>query len=92
VRTIIELVLRLAGLVEAEGRTARENLVRIAVGLLVLATAAAVLVLALIAAGFAIVLGLCEVMHPGWAVTIAACAFVLIGVGLAEWGRRSLRI
>lgn len=87
----MELVLRMAGLVEAEGRVAREHIVRVAVGLLLLAVAGTVLVLSLIAMGLAAVLGLAETMHPAWALVIVSFAYALVGLGVAAWGRSSLR-
>lgn len=90
-RRIVELILRVADLVEAEGRIARDNAFELAAAILLLAAAAALLVVGLVTAGWALGLGLCEIMHPAWAAAIVAVTFLLGALGVATLARRSLR-
>ena len=89
--TLIELVLRLAGLVEAEGRAARRNAVRIAIAVCIWVLATILVAVALLGLATSIFLGLASVMHPALALLIVAGIVLVIAIACALIGRTVLR-
>ena len=79
-RSVGELIVRVADLMEAEGRVARRNIVRLIFISVILVTAAMTLVAGILSLGAAVFLGLNSVMHPGWALAIVAFALIALGL------------
>ncbi len=82
---IVNLILRVTDLLEAEGRVARVAAQEIAIGCAFLAAACALGVLASTAAAAALVVALWTVMPPA-----GALAIVAVMLGLATWAVASL--
>lgn len=89
--TLIELVLRLAGLVEAEGRAAKQNAVRVAAAVCIWVLATILVAVGLLGMATSMFLGLAEVMHPAVALLIVAALVIGIAVACALIGRSVLR-
>lgn len=89
--TLIELVLRLAGLVEAEGRVAKENAVRVAAAVCIWVLATLLVGVGLLGFAAAIFLGLASVMHPAIAVLIVAAMVLVIAIACALVGQYVLK-
>lgn len=71
-KSIEELIVRTADLVEAEGRVARRNAVRVLSTAVIFLSASALTVSGVIALCAAAFLGLNSVMHAGWALAIVS--------------------
>jgi hypothetical protein len=91
VNTLIELVLRLAGLVEAEGRVAKQNAVRVALAVCIWALATILLAVALLGLATSVFLGLASVMHPAIALLIVAAMVLVVAVACGLIGRFVLK-
>jgi hypothetical protein len=91
VNTLIELVLRLAGLVEAEGRVARQNAVRVAIAVCIWVLATILVAVGLLGLATSIFLGLASVLHPAIALLIVAAMVLVIAIACALIGRTVLR-
>jgi hypothetical protein len=91
VNTLIELVLRLAGLVEAEGRVAKQNAVRVALAVCIWALATILLAVALLGLATSVFLGLASVMHPAVALLIVAAMVLVVAVACGLIGRFVLK-
>jgi uncharacterized membrane protein YbhN (UPF0104 family) len=85
--TIIELVLRVAGLVEAEGRVAKRAAVQVAIGICIFALATVLVAVGLLCIAAAIFLALAEVMHPAAALLTIAVIVIAAAVGCAFAGK-----
>src|SRR5688572_29213457 len=72
VHTTIEPPLRVAGLVEAEGRVAKRTTIRIVIASCVWALATILLAVGLFAVAAAIYIALADVMHPAAALLVVA--------------------
>lgn len=89
--TIIELVLRVAGLVEAEGRVAKRTAIRVVVASCIWALATILLAVGLLMVAAAIFLALAEVMHPAPALLAVALIVILTAGACALAGRSLVR-
>jgi hypothetical protein len=85
--TIIELVLRVAGLVEAEGRVAKRTAIRVVIASCIWALATVLLAVGLILVAAAIFLALAEVMHPASALLVVALIIIAAAGACALLGR-----
>jgi hypothetical protein len=91
VNTLIELVLRLAGLVEAEGRMAKQNAIRVAIAVCIWALATILVAAGLLGLATSVFLGLASVMHPALALLIVAAMVLTIATACALIGRTVLK-
>lgn len=89
--TIVELVLRVAGLVEAEGRVARRAAVRIVIAGCIWALGTILMAAGLLAVALAIFLALAEVVHPAAALLVVALIVIAGAVACALGGRSLVR-
>ena len=89
--TLIDLVLRLAGLVEAEGRVAKQHAIRLAIAVCIWALATILVAAGLLGVATSMFLGLASVMHPALALLIVAAAVLTIALACALVGRTVLK-
>ena len=91
-----DLVRDLAGLVKSEGRLIRSELTEagrtIAVGVEMMVAGAILLLVSLIVLAQALVIGLAELVGPGWAATIVAALLGAIGALLVVRGRKAMAV
>lgn len=85
-KSIAELIVRVANLAEAEGRAAKRNVVRVLSGGVIFLVAGGLVVSGFVALCAAIFLGLTEVIHPGWALAIVALGPLVAGLVCALIG------
>jgi hypothetical protein len=91
VKSIGELIVRVANLAEAEGRVVKRNVVRVLSGSVIFLVAGALAVSGFVALCAAIFLGLSEVIHPGWALAIVSLGPLVAGLVCALIGVIVLR-
>lgn len=85
-KSVGELVVRVAELAEAEGRLAKRNVAEVLIVAVMLAAAVVLIVSACIALCAAAFLGLATTMHPAAALAIVALAPLLAGAVSARIG------
>ncbi len=88
---IVNLLLRVTDLLEAEGRVARKAVGDIAIGVAVLTAACVLAALACLAFAAAMVIGLATVMPIGWALAIVGAVLALAAWVVAGAGRGMVR-
>lgn len=89
--TLIELVLRVAGLVEAEGRVAKQNAVRLSLAICIWVLATLLVGVGILGLATSVFLGLASVMHPALAVLIVAAMVLVIAIACALAGQYVLK-
>ncbi|MFO0874930.1 MAG: hypothetical protein U0575_13300 [Phycisphaerales bacterium] len=88
---IVNLLLRVTDLVEAEGRVARKAVGDVALGVAILVTACVLAGLACIAGAGALFFVLANVLPPAGALGIVGLVFALAGWAVAATGLRMVR-
>lgn len=88
---IVNLLLRVTDLLEAEGRVARKAIGDIAIGVAVLTASCMLAALACLALAGAMVIGLASVMPLGWALAIVGALLALAAWAVASAGRGMVR-
>jgi hypothetical protein len=91
VNSIIDLILRLAGLVEAEGRVAKQHAVRVAIAVCIWVLATILVAVGLLGLATSMFLGLASVMHPALALLIVAAMVLAIATACALVGKTVLK-
>ncbi len=91
IKTIVELVLRVTNLLEAEGRAARAGALQFVTAGAVMLIAALLALLGIIVLGAALFIGLVETMHPAWALVIVGVVFLLLAFGAGLAGKASIQ-
>ena len=89
-QTLVEFVVRIANLLEAEGRLAKHHVVNVVVVSLVFLAATVLLVAAALVLVCAAYLGLRTVMPPAWAAALMGFVLLVAGLVCAIVGRALL--
>ena len=89
--TIIELILRVVDLLEAEGRNAKRHVVGVLAAVVVWLAALYFVLTGFFVVLGALFLGLNEVMHAAWALLIVSIVPLLLGVACVFIGRGMVR-